>query len=200
MRTAVDYSEQKPHLIDEVILERRAIIPEISEYLHSTIKQLRPLKYIIDDVFNSEEVFELLNKSLPEGPIAGQKLFFITDIIRLCTLFYNMKKNKKMKVQIEIVTTDRCRIFHEDYYRQRLLCTYLGPGTEWLDHSNVNRDALGKGCNENIVKDFSKINRSQEFEVILLKGVKYAQERSVIHRSPPIEKDKRTRVLLKIDE
>ena len=94
-----------------------------------------------------------------------------------------------------------CRFFHEDFYRQRLLCTYLGPGTEWLDHSNVNRKALGKGCNANIVKDLNLVNRSKEFDVLLLKGATYeGDEQSVIHRSPPIEKEGTTGVLLKIDE
>ena len=106
-----------------------------------------------------------------------------------------------MNIRIEVVHTNKCRLFHEDYYRQRLLCTYIGPGTEWLDHSNVNREALGKGCNEKIVKDFSKINKAEEFEVLLLKGAKFGEDSiSVVHRSPAIEKEKKTRVLLKIDE
>ena len=106
-----------------------------------------------------------------------------------------------MNLRIQIVKTNLCRLFHEDYYRQRLLCTYLGPGTQWLDESNANREGLGKGCNSNIVKDFNKINKANEFDVLLLKGAKYGNEElSVIHRSPPIEKMRTTRVLLKIDE
>ena len=80
-----------------------------------------------------------------------------------------------IKLQLEIVTTDMCRLFHADYYRQRLLCTYLGPGTEWLDHSNVNRHALGKGRNNNIVKDETAINRANTFDVLILKGKNMAK-------------------------
>mgnify|MGYP001279277976 CR=1 FL=1 len=32
-----------------------------------------------------------------------------------------------------------CRLFHEDNNHQRLLCTYLGSGTEWIEDSFVNR-------------------------------------------------------------
>ena len=106
-----------------------------------------------------------------------------------------------MTIQLEIVDTNKCRLFHEDFYRQRLLCTYMGPGTEWLSHSNVNREFLGKGCNDDIVKDPSLINRANTFDVIIVKGAKYENgERSVVHRSPPIEHQGITRVVLKIDE
>ena len=106
-----------------------------------------------------------------------------------------------MRFQVEIVRTNKCRLFHQDNNIQRLLCTYMGPGTEWLNHSNVNRKALGKGCNGNIVKDFNLINKSKNFEVLLLRGKKYKNgELGVVHRSPPVEKDAKTRVLLKIDE
>ena len=189
------------NLSDGVVFETRKEIPEIVEYLENTLEQLHSLKYTLDDVFDAEEAFEILDEDLPDSHIPGQKEYFINDIIRLCTLFSNLKKHTKMKIQIDIVNTNKCRLFHEDCYRQRLLCTYIGPGTEWLDHSNVNRDALGKGSNENIVKDFSTINQAKGFEVLLLKGSRYgSDELSVIHRSPPIEKYGRKRVLLKIDE
>ena len=55
--------------------------------------------------------------------------------------------------------------------RQRLLCTYLGPGTEWLDHSNVKREGLRKGNNDNIVKDYSKVNKSKPFELLHSKAL-----------------------------
>lgn len=201
METVVDDGLHKVQITDGVVFETREQIPEIEEYLENILDQLQPLKYIYEDGFDAEATFKILDQDLPTSSIEGQKEYFINDIIRLCTLFSCLKKNTTMKVQIEIVKTNKCRLFHNDFYRQRLLCTYLGPGTEWLDHSNVNREALGKGCNENIVKDFSKINKAKEFEVLLLKGAKYDEnELSIVHRSPPIEQDQITRILLKIDE
>ena len=111
-----------------------------------------------------------------------------------------MSKRNRMKLQILPVNSNMCRLFHEDYYRQRLLCTYLGPGTEWLDHDNVNRAGLGRGRNDNIVKDESKINRAKTFDVILLKGPRTKSGLGVVHRSPPVQKTDQIRVLLKIDE
>ena len=200
MQAIVD-NHHKTHIYEDVVLENREKIPDITEYLENTLDKLQSLRYVLDDTFDAEEAFEILVEDLPDGPIKGQKEAFIQDVIRLCGVFFSLKKNNRMKIQIEVVKTNKCRLFHQDCYRQRLLCTYLGPGTEWLDHENVNREALGKGQNENIVKDFSKIHKAKAFDVLLLKGSKYdTTETAIVHRSPPIEHHGMTRVLLKIDE
>ena len=93
-----------------------------------------------------------------------------------------------------------CRLFHIDNLRQRLLCTYLGPGTEWLDHSNVIWDGIGNGCNKKIVKEPDKVNQTQLGEPIILHGLKHETNLPLVHRSPEIENKNLTRVLLKIDE
>ena len=185
---------------EKVLLEERFPIDEITTYLKSIICSLKNLKYDIEEVFDPEEAFEILNEDLPDSPIEGVKEVFIHDIIRLGTLFFKMSKHSRMKLQILPVNSNMCRLFHEDYYRQRLLCTYLGPGTEWLDHDNVNRAGLGRGRNGNIVKDESKINRAKTFDVILLKGTRSETGLGVVHRSPPVETTGQIRVLLKIDE
>jgi hypothetical protein len=201
MKRAIVNNHQKKIIYNDVILETRERVPEIKGYLENTLDRLQSLKYILDDTFDADEAFEILEHDLPDSTIEGQKESFILDIIRLCVLFSGLKKNSRMKIQIEVVKTNKCRLFHQDCYRQRLICTYVGPGTEWLSHENVNREALGKGKNENIVKDFTKINRAKAFEVLLLKGSKYDDnEIGIVHRSPPIEHDGKTRVLLKIDE
>ena len=197
----VDIHHQENYTYNDVVLETRDQVPEITGYLENTLDRLQSLKYVLDDTFDAEEAFDILEQDLPDSPVEGEKESFINDIIRLCVLFSGLKKNKRMKIQIEVVKTNKCRLFHQDCYRQRLLCTYVGPGTEWLDHENVNREALGKGQNENIVKDATKINRAKAFEVLLIKGSKYDEyETGVVHRSPPIEHERHTRVLLKIDE
>lgn len=185
---------------DRVLLEARSPISKITDYLKSVICNIQPLKYDIEEIFDPEEAFEILNEDLPDSPIAGVKEVFINDVIRLASLFFTMTKESTMKLQILPVSSNMCRLFHEDYYRQRLLCTYLGPGTEWLDHDNVNREGLGRGRNGNIVKDESRINRAKTFDVILLKGARYEHGLGVVHRSPPVETTGQIRVLLKIDE
>ncbi len=187
-------------LKDNVVLKRREPVPEILEYLNDGLSQLRSLDYYIEGIFNKVELFEVLDEDLPISCFSIGRELFINDMTNLCELFFKLTQSKSIRFQVEIVRTDMCRLFHVDNMRQRLLCTYIGPGTEWLDHSNVYRDGFGKRCNEKIVKDFEKINKANPFEVLILKGAMYAgKEFSTVHRSPPIEKDFKTRVLLKID-
>ena len=186
---------------DQVLVEARSQIDEIANYIDNVLEELTAFIHIFNDGIDSDALYNLLDQRLPDGPIADGKKILIDDILRLATLFEATTKSSKIKLQLEIVTTDMCRLFHADYYRQRLLCTYLGPGTEWLDHSNVNRHALGRGRNNNIVKDETAINRANTFDVLILKGQNYGEgELSVVHRSPPIIRHNKTRVLLKIDE
>ena len=193
--------EQAPTITDNVVIEQRESIAEIDRYIKQMLPQLKSLNYFIEEVFDAKEAFLLLDEDLPNSLFRSEKESFINDIVRLCEFFFKRTISKNIKLRLEVVKTDMCRFFHTDNYRQRLLCTYKGPGTEWLDHSNVKREGLGKGCNNNIVKDFSKVNKANTFDVLLLKGTKYEGANSaIVHRSPPIRKEAKTRILLKIDE
>lgn len=197
MQTSIEINKENAQS-DEATLKNREEIPGVLRYLNNSMGQMRSLEYFIDDIFDADELFDVLEEDLPSG---NCKEYFIKDIVHLCEFFFELTKSKKIRIQVEVVRTDMCRLFHIDNIRQRLLCTYMGPGTEWLDNSNVNRDGLGKGCNKNIVKDFKQINKAKTFEVLLLRGIKYKNEKSaVVHRSPPVETDFQTRILLKIDE
>ena len=186
---------------DRVLAETRNEINGIATYLDNVVDDLTSFSHVFNNGFDVNKTYELLDKHLPDGPIKGQKEELIDDIIRLATLFTATTKSGVINLQLQIVSTDMCRLFHVDYYRQRLLCTYLGPGTEWLDHSNVEYNALGKGDNKNIVKDENAINRANRFDVLILKGKNFGDgDLAVVHRSPPIIRHKKTRILLKIDE
>ena len=129
------------------------------------------------------------------------KDIFVADIVRLYSRFLSKITTNIVELQIKIIDSDLCRYFHIDSYRQRLLCTYKGPGTEWLDPSNVDQESLKNGAYHQIAKDVNKIHKAKPFEVLLIKGTRYeGSEKVIVHRSPPIKKSKKTRVLLKIDE
>ena len=186
---------------NQVLVESRSQINAITSYLDNILDDLTSFVHIFNDAIDSDRLYNLLDQHLPDGPMAGQKKIFMDDILRLATLFQETTKSGEIKIQLEIVTTDKCSLFHADYYRQRLLCTYFGPGTHWLDHSNVDRSALGKGNNNSIVRDETAINRANTFDVLILKGQDFGEgELAVVHRSPPIMRDNKRRVLLKIDE
>lgn len=174
---------------------------EIKRYLDSVINIMGSTNILINNQLENRILLELLENELPSSNVLMGRNTFIKDIVELSNIFFNLTSSKKIEIQIDLISTNMCRLFHEDNMRQRLLCTYLGEGTEWLEESNLKREGLRKGCNKKIVRNFHKIKQAKTFEVILLKGSRYGKNTlSHIHRSPEIEKDKTKRVLLKIDE
>ena len=91
MQVTVD-NYQKNHLYNDIFLESRVPVPEITGYLENTLDKLQSLKYILDDTFDAGEAFEILEHDLPDSPVEGQKESFILDIIRLCVVFSGLKK------------------------------------------------------------------------------------------------------------
>jgi hypothetical protein len=101
------------------------------------------------------------------------------------------------------VTTDDddCRRYHVDRTHLRLLCTYRGPGTEWLTNDQVERLAQASGApNEEIIR-FGEPSQFEPFWVGILKGDAFPgnARHGLVHRSPPIKGSGQTRVLFCLD-
>ena len=186
---------------DQVMVEARDGNPAFDAYFDAVLNDLEPLIRWFKDGCDLDATRLELLQHFPDGPVKGVKEDVVEDVLRLMSMFEATTLSGVFKLQLEIVNHDMCRLFHQDYYRQRLICTLKGPGTEWLDHDNVNRGALGKGDNGAIVKDMDKVHRANTHDVLLLKGARYGGGAlSVIHRSPPIAHHNGLRVLLKLDE
>lgn len=99
------------------------------------------------------------------------------DAAQLARLFCAAMDIATFELRLEVVRTDSCRRFHADYVSARLITTYVGEGTDWLDDADAER--VGAGTEPH------RINRLAAFDVALFKG-KLATDRPAIHRSPPI--------------
>jgi hypothetical protein len=111
----------------------------------------------------------------------------VEDAARLGELFCAAMDLAKLELRLEVVRTDSCRKFHADYVTARLITTYVGEGTDWLDENDAARVAAGETPRH--------INRLAPFDIGLFKG-KLATERPAIHRSPPIAGTGAARLLL----
>jgi len=85
-------------------------------------------------------------------------------------------------LRLEVVETDACRRFHADYVTLRLLCTYVGPGTQW--HRVATPGA---------------IEQVPTGAVALFKGRLLLDPPTLLHRSPPIMAAGGRRLMLVID-
>ncbi len=126
---------------------------------------------------------------------------FVADVSRLTWLFSNLSRSASVHLHLEAVGDDACHIFHVDRRTLRLLVTYHGRGTEWLPEAAIDRDALGYGRNDEICLDRGAVGRLKPFWAGVFKGsAAPGNERSgIVHRSPPIGRSGRSRLLLRLD-
>ncbi|WP_054119599.1 DUF1826 domain-containing protein [Porphyrobacter sp. AAP60] len=130
-----------------------------------------------------------LRGALAENGFAGTHLHetLIADAAILARVFCEALDLARFELRLEVVRTDSCRKFHADYVTARLITTYAGEGTDWLDDSDTARVASGEQPRQ--------INRMAAFDVGLFKG-KLATDRPAIHRSPPIAANRGARLLM----
>jgi len=133
----------------------------------------------------------LLNHSdeLKDKPALCQQISLFVDMF--CTLF-NLEQ-----VGLRLISLDRpmCPKFHVDKVPCRLVSTFSGCTTQWLEHHVVDRSKLGAGSlgipdeQSGIMNDASDIQQLSVGDVALLKGENwFANEGGgLVHRSPEPE-------------
>ncbi len=130
-----------------------------------------------------------------------------TDLHDLIRLFGAITKRRHVRLRLECWDHDGCAKFHADSLRLRLLCTYAGPGTEWLDAENVRRDRLGdwsrslEEANQAIVVDPARIHCTPAWHVLVFKGRHSENSGSagLVHRSAPVSASGKRRLVLRLD-
>lgn len=120
----------------------------------------------------------------------------VEDVGMLARLYERVTGRRSLRLRLERITDDACRRLHADHVRLRLLCTYRGPGTEWLPA------AVGSPSNPPEPQAVlpGALKRLDRFAVGLLKGVGWTGSQPCHHRSPPIAGTDTARLLLSIDE
>jgi hypothetical protein len=126
------------------------------------------------------------------------------DLERLVAVVARLGAARALRLTFGSVAHDKCRKFHCDMLRYRLVTTYAGPGTEWVADEDVDRDALARlipcaeTSNRLVVRDPGSINRAHAGDVILMKGARRAGGAGAVHRSPPIESTGQRRLFLAV--
>lgn len=123
----------------------------------------------------------------------GPSIALARDVETLATKFGRIMDRDLFDIRLERVTGDACKRFHSDYVTARLITTYAGRATEWLDQACAARLAAGVHP-----ADLS-VRRLEEGDVAVLKGRLWADDRAIVHRSPPIAGTGEERLLLVIN-
>jgi len=125
---------------------------------------------------------------------------FCADLDLLVELLDLLLEPDAIGLRLQRLEGPMCPRLHVDRVGIRLLCTYLGPGTEYLDDCHDNRDLLGHGGPRPLAaRDAQEALASVPSGAIaLLKGEAFPgnEGAGVIHRSPH---DPAPRLLLSLD-
>lgn len=131
----------------------------------------------------------------------------LADIDFLTTLFSDLLDCPAVGVRVEVTRRPMCPRFHVDRVGIRLLCSYVGAGTQWLDDRYADRSQLGipsAALNQDapgLVLSPAAHHQVPENAIALLKGSAWQgnELRGVIHRSPVQANPDAARVLLAVD-
>jgi Protein of unknown function (DUF1826) len=116
------------------------------------------------------------------------KIRLVTELSGLVDLFATLADAQTVGVRMTASMQRECPRFHVDRVGLRLMCTWIGEGTEWLAHEDVIREGLGHqpgGWGE-VKKSRAKVHRMEPFAVGALKGEGWPGNigRGAVHRSP----------------
>lgn len=148
---------------------------------------------------------ETLNQAL-HLPEATGKSALLADISLLVNLYADLLDCPQVAIRLEVLQHAMCPRFHIDRTGIRLLCTYVGPGTEWLEENFCNRAALKHthttldAFHSDLILHPQGVRQASRHALVLLKGSRWQgnDHAGVIHRSPEI-KPGTTRVVLALD-
>jgi len=136
----------------------------------------------IQQIHNVSQIRTLLRNSLPDS---NEKNAFIEDIALVVDMFSFLFEADEIGLRLQCVSAAPCPAFHNDRIPCRLLLTYHGAGSQWLDESNLDRNALATA--ESPCLDENKIHNIAAGHVALFKGEGWEgnEGNGWVHRSPP---------------
>jgi len=121
------------------------------------------------------------------------------DLTHLTAEFARLAGTFCITVKLDLLDSTPCTRYHEDKVRVRLLCTYLGPGTEWLVDEGVDRlrlyGASGPEGNAAIAKGAPPLV-TRDGQVLLLRGRWPGSGPGAVHRSPTLAPTERRLLLV----
>ncbi|MFP2768972.1 DUF1826 domain-containing protein [Oceanisphaera sp. KMM 10153] len=168
---------------------RRLLPAAVLDYITGLERQDYPLN--LREVLPTEAVTATLSARLPDFPGRDD---FVADVQQLAEMFACLFDLKRVGIRLAGLQTAMCPRFHVDRVPCRLVTTYTGPGTHWLNPAQRHQ-LLDEGGRE--PEQWQQLVAG---EVALLKGDGWQDNegRGLWHRSPPVPTGYR-RLFLSLD-
>ena len=183
-----------------IVTWRRRLAPNLSLAAQSVLIANSDLQ--ISMTTSPHSVYDALLQKL--GTSVETEIL-IRDIALLTDMFCCLLDLNEVGLRLTALRHAMCPRFHVDKVPCRLVTTYQGEGTQWLENQHVDRTKLGAGSKgladdqSGLIKE-AKIQQLQTGDVALLKGENWGGNEGfgLVHRSPPLYSGQ-NRLLLTFD-
>lgn len=123
-------------------------------------------------------------------PSGNMRDLLVEDVHELVRGFAHITGSELVDARLERVSHDACWRFHRDNVEARLLTTYRGPATEWVQPAYADQALREQKQFEGPLERFGL------YDVAIFKGRRAGLGSGIVHRSPPIEGTGHTRLIL----
>lgn len=160
----------------QLAIWQRPLPAKVAVYVRALVQQEHHIN--LRDVLPSAAVTQVLGAALPKLPGRDD---FVADVQQLADMFACLFELNYLGLRLASLQTAMCPRFHVDQVPCRLVTTYHGPGTHWLNGSQ--RQLLARGGQE--LEQWQQLVAG---EVALLKGEGWEDNngQGLWHRSPAL--------------
>jgi len=172
----------------QVCTWRREFDPAISTYL-AGIEQDGPLQTL-------ENLTAQHRPRFPSLPAGTGRAELIADLVQLRDIVQDLLGCPAVGLRLARVRHAMCPGWHIDQTGVRLVCTYQGAGTQWLDDQGIER----RNSSLERMEDGTFLQAAPG-EVVLLKGALWQgnEKFGAVHRSPEVADGAGLRTLVTLD-
>ena len=173
----------------ELVIWRRELPQCLRNWIeHIDVADFRDIHVLIQPQALRQALRPLLDANgMPPGDMRN---LLIGDVDDLVSGFSRVARTDLVDIRLERITHDACWKFHRDCVEARLLTTYRGPATEWIQPIHAERALREQKRFKGPVEQF------RNNDVAIFKGSCAEPGSGIVHRSPPIADTGRTRLLL----
>ncbi|MDA0150110.1 DUF1826 domain-containing protein [Vibrio sp. LaRot3] len=141
-------------------------------------------------IVTPDDAAEVVSRKLGEHSCVAALSEDIALIVDMFCCLFNVKE---VGLRLTVLDKPMCPSFHVDQVPVRLVTTYIGQATQWLENQDVDRSTLTE-------KNGALIQQITSGDVALLKGGGWEgnEDNALVHRSPQIVSNER-RLLLTLD-
>lgn len=176
----------EPH-VNVVVLRRRAHVA-LSAYT-SRLARDGAFSFKATAAFEQAGGLDALDELAARLPPDDARDVLVEDLAYWIEVVTQLTGARRVGVRLVRLDAPMCPGFHVDQVTVRLLCTYAGDASEWLEERDVDRSVLTMHPPLPLaaaVRRDAVIQRCAPLDVVLLKGAAWPENeaRGAIHRSP----------------